>query len=71
MKQYHLSPERAKELITAAGFSGFFTLPGDILEPQQRLADLFYANGEIPSKVDVTSQFDPRFNDVVQKAQAT
>ena len=71
VKQYHLSPERAKELITAAGFSGFFTLPGDILEPQQRLADLFYANGEIPSKVDVTSQFDPRFNDVVQKAQAT
>ena len=51
------------------GVADFLPLPGDLLEPQQRLADLFAAQGRIPATVDVTPAFDGRFNEVVAAAQ--
>ena len=51
------------------GVPSFIQLPGDVAAAQQKLADLFQENGEIPSKVDAAQEFDSRFNAIVQKAQ--
>lgn len=70
VEQYGLTPERATELVESGnGSTEFFPLPGDILEPQQEVADLFTAADQIPDELDVTPQFDGRFNDVVAAAQ--
>ena len=72
VKQYGLTPERATELVEAgSGTTEFFPLPGDILEPQQKVADLFAEAGQIPTKIDVAQEFDGRFNDVVAEAQGS
>lgn len=65
---YGLSPERAAEVVGQAGDAAFFELPGEVLDAQQRLADLFQANGEIPEQVDVASEFDNRYNQLVAEA---
>jgi sulfonate transport system substrate-binding protein len=64
-QQYGLSPARAAAVSTAIGPSSFFTLPGAMLAPQQRLAGLYKAAGAIPSTVSVGKEFDPRFNQLV------
>ncbi|MCM3886254.1 ABC transporter substrate-binding protein [Frankia sp. R82] len=69
VKQYGLTSERASAIVARTGTPSFFPLPGDIVPAQQRLADLFRDAGEIPAKVDVAKEFDPRFNQVVAKAQ--
>jgi sulfonate transport system substrate-binding protein len=69
VKQYGLTKERGNEIVARQGTGTFVPIPGNILEPQQHLADLYQAAGEIPSKVDVTETFDSRFNDLVEKAQ--
>jgi len=66
--QYKLTPERAAQVQAENGSNGFVSLPGDIVPAQQRLADLFLAAGEIPTKVDVSQQFDVRFNQLLQEA---
>lgn len=67
--QYGLPAERADELVASgSGTFEFFTLPGEVLEPQQRLADLFHEAGQIPAAIDVESSFDTRFNDLVEEA---
>ncbi len=45
-------------------------MPGDIEDQQQRLADLFFEAGQIPEEVDVSAEFDTRFNDLVREVQA-
>ena len=35
------------------------------VKAQQHLADLFYAAGEIPAKVDVKKEFSTKYNAVV------
>jgi sulfonate transport system substrate-binding protein len=67
--QYHLKPARAALVAKAVGVPSFIQLPGDIAPAQQKLADLFQSNGEIPSKVDAAAEFDSRFNAIVRKAQ--
>jgi sulfonate transport system substrate-binding protein len=67
--QYHLSPARAAIVAKQVGVPSFIQLPGDVAAAQQKLADLFQENGEIPSKVDAAQEFDSRFNAIVQKAQ--
>jgi sulfonate transport system substrate-binding protein len=70
VKQYGLTPERATELVESGnGSTEFFPLPGDILKPQQKVADLFTAAGQIPGEIDVAQEFDGRFNDVIAEAQ--
>ncbi|QXC59443.1 ABC transporter substrate-binding protein [Aquihabitans sp. G128] len=70
VKQYGLSPERAKELVAQGnGSTKFFALPGDILKQQQKLADLFVDAGQIPAKIDVSAEFDNRFNDLILAEQ--
>jgi len=69
VKKYGLAPDRANAIVAATGTPTFFQLPGEIIAPQQRLADLFHSAGEIPAKVDVFEEFDTRFNQVVAKAQ--
>ncbi|MCU1401437.1 MAG: hypothetical protein JWN62_4546, partial [Acidimicrobiales bacterium] len=71
VKTYGLSPERAAQLSTENGPTEFYAVPGDLLEPQQHLADLFAAAGQIPAKIDVSSSFDTRFNDLVAATEAT
>ncbi len=69
--QYHLTPARAAEVVKAIGPTSFVQLPGSIVKAQQHLADLFFSSGEIPAKVDVSGEFDTRFNALVQKAQTS
>ena len=69
--QYHLTPARAAQVEAEVGGASFVPIPGDIAPAQQKLADLFLAAGQIPHKVDVTSEFDPRFNDLIAKVQGT
>lgn len=64
-KQYGLTPERALELAESTGKTSFFELPGPIGEPQQKLADLFFAAGQIPAELDTSKEFDPRFNELI------
>jgi sulfonate transport system substrate-binding protein len=66
--QYHLSPAAGRQLFDLAGPVTFVSLPGDLVADQQKLADLYYAAHELPSKVDVSAEFDGRFNDAVQAA---
>ena len=68
--QYHLSPARATTVAKEDGVPSFIQLPGDVAPAQQKLADLFQENGEIPIKVDAAEEFDSRFNAIIQKAQA-
>jgi sulfonate transport system substrate-binding protein len=67
--QYGLTPERAAEVIEAQGVGSFIDLPGDVLDQQQVLADLFVDDGQIPAALDVAAEFDGRFNDLVQEVQ--
>jgi sulfonate transport system substrate-binding protein len=67
--QYHLPLAKAQAILAEAGTTSFISLPGDIVPAQQRLADLYTEAGEIPNKVAVNSEFDTRFNSLVQQAQ--
>jgi sulfonate transport system substrate-binding protein len=67
--QYGLTPERADEIVAAQGVASFVDLPGEVLEQQQVLADLFVEAGQIPQHVDVAAEFDGRLNDLVQQVQ--
>jgi sulfonate transport system substrate-binding protein len=71
VKQYHLPLSRAQELVKETGAASFIALPGEVEAAQQKLADLFQANGEVPTKVDVSAEFDSRFNTLVEKAQGS
>ncbi|HEX7132258.1 MAG TPA: ABC transporter substrate-binding protein, partial [Iamia sp.] len=69
---YGLSPERAAELQAENGETRFYPVPGDeLLEAQQRLADLFVEAEQIPTEIDVAAQFDNRFNDLVEQEQGS
>lgn len=70
-ENYGLTPERAHELVAENGVTRFYPLPGPILDAQQALADLFVAAGQIPAPVDVTAQFDTRFNELVEAEQGS
>lgn len=65
---FGLSPERAATLAAEGGQVELLKLPDDIAASQQHLADLYFAEGEIPIELDVTMQFDTRFNDILDKA---
>lgn len=69
--EYHLTPARAAVVSAEIGTPSFVQLPGNIVPAQQHLADLFHSAGQIPSKVDVASEFDPTFNAVVAAAQGS
>jgi sulfonate transport system substrate-binding protein len=71
VEKYKLSVERGNEIAKAIGPVTFIQLPADIVPAQQRLADLFFKAGEIPARIDVSSEFDSRYNDVVKKAEGT
>lgn len=71
VQQYGLTPDRAAELVERTGGTEFIELPGDIVPQQQKLADLFFEAGQIPVEVDVTEEFDTRFNDVVAEAKGS
>ncbi len=53
------------------GPSTFLQLPGDVLADQQEAADLYFAAGQIPRKINVAEQFDPRFNGLVASLEAS
>jgi sulfonate transport system substrate-binding protein len=67
--QYGLTPARAAAVAATVGPSSFFSLPGAIVGPQQKLANLYQAAGSIPSKITVNKEFDGRFNALVASVQ--
>jgi sulfonate transport system substrate-binding protein len=69
--QYGLKPARAAYVSKVVGVSKFFALPGVMLGPQQNLANLYLAAGVIPSRVNVTQEFDSRFDTLVTTEQAS
>lgn len=66
---YGLTPERSQELLEENGQTAFYEIPGDLLDQQQKLADLFFENDQIPARIDVAGSFDTRFNVVVEREQ--
>jgi len=70
-KQYGLTPQRAAEVQAATGSASFFALPGEVGPAQQRLANLFTAAGEIPNKINTSSEFDTAFNSLVTTTQGS
>ncbi|MGO8861062.1 MAG: ABC transporter substrate-binding protein [Acidimicrobiales bacterium] len=71
VQQYGLSPARAAEVAAREGPTTFFELPGAVQAAQQNLANLFAAAGQIPSRINVAKEFDPRFNDLVTSVQGS
>jgi sulfonate transport system substrate-binding protein len=67
--QYHLPLAAGLQQLERTGKVSFLELPGELVEPQQVLADLYHESGDIPEKVDVADEFDGRFNDAVREAQ--
>jgi sulfonate transport system substrate-binding protein len=68
--RYGLSIEAATALNEATGPTRFITLPDEIIEQQQRLAELLVAAGELPDELDVGPEFDSRFAAVIAAAGA-
>jgi sulfonate transport system substrate-binding protein len=69
VKELRLTRSAGESLVTTTGVDRFFALPGELAKEQQRLADLYVDEGEIPEKVDVAGEFDPRFNQLIETAQ--
>jgi sulfonate transport system substrate-binding protein len=69
VKEYQLPRGAAESLLATTGVDKFVMLPGEVSKQQQRLADLYFDGGEIPAKVDVASEFDTRFNQLVETVQ--
>jgi sulfonate transport system substrate-binding protein len=70
VKQYNLSLQAGLKNIEQRGKTTFLPLPGDLVAPQQKLADLYLDAGDIPEKIDVSTSFDGRLNQAVREAQA-
>jgi len=70
VEQYGLPLAKGVEILKAGGGIKVLELPGELAEPQQALTDRFYEAGIIPKELDAASQFDSRFNAVVQEASA-
>lgn len=66
--QYRLPLAFGLSILKEEGPTAFYDLPGPFLGPQQNLADLYAQAGEIPAKEDVTAEFTPQFNAVIDKA---
>jgi sulfonate transport system substrate-binding protein len=66
VNQYKVPLAEGEKLLAAAGPTTFFSLPGSLVRPQQILANLYQSAGEIPSKINVASEFDGVFNAVVK-----
>jgi sulfonate transport system substrate-binding protein len=69
--QYGLKPARSAYVSSVVGRSSFFALPGSMLAAQQNLANLYLAAGSIPSHINITKEFDSRFNSLVNSVQAS
>ncbi len=69
--QYKLSPARAAAVAKELGSTSFLQLPGAVLADQQEAADLYQQAGQIPRKVDVAQEFDPRYNSLVASLEAS
>lgn len=65
---FKLTEPEAQKDVAHEGPTCFYPLSTELLRAQQGLADLLAKAGEIPAKLDVTSEFDGRFNSVLDKA---
>ncbi|HEY3842559.1 MAG TPA: ABC transporter substrate-binding protein [Acidimicrobiales bacterium] len=66
--QYKLPLSTAQHLLAQSGPVSFLSLPGPLSGPQQNLANLYSAAGEIPAKVAVGGEFSSLFNQTVKTA---
>lgn len=64
VKRQRLSPADGRRIEQATGALSF-PLLRDLVAFQQGLADLIYAAGDLPKKLDVQAEFDLRFDDVI------
>jgi sulfonate transport system substrate-binding protein len=69
--QYGLSPARAAAVAKLYGPTTFLKLPGSVLATQQLAASLYSKAGQIPSSINVTKEFDSRFNGLVAAEQGS
>jgi sulfonate transport system substrate-binding protein len=69
VEDFQLTRRAAESLLATTGPDRFVALPGEVAKQQQRLADLYVEGGQIPAKVDVASEFDTRFNELVESVQ--
>ena len=69
--QYGLSQARAVAVAKLYGPTTFLKLPGSVLATQQLAASLYFKAGQIPSKVNVTKEFDSRFDGLVAADQGS
>lgn len=69
--QYGLSPARAAAVAKLYGPTTFLKLPAAVLATQQLAASLYLKAGQIPSKVNVTKEFDSRFNGLIAADQGS
>jgi len=59
------------DAITKAEGDDSFPLLSSIVSRQQELADLIYAAGDLPEKLDASKEFDLRFDEVIAAANRT
>jgi len=64
VKRQHLGMAEGLRIEAAEGAVSF-PLLRDLIDTQQGLADLIFAAGDLPKKLDVHSEFDLRFDDVI------
>ena len=69
VQQYKMPLAVGEEVIADEGPYSFLPLPGSLAASQQLLANLYASAGEIPSKLNVSAEFDSHFNPVVKENQ--
>jgi sulfonate transport system substrate-binding protein len=66
---YKVPLATATKLVAEQGRWSMLQLPGPLAGPQQTLADLYTASGDIPSSLDASQEFSTAYNSVVAAAQ--
>jgi sulfonate transport system substrate-binding protein len=69
VKEYGLTVAAGTKLMAELGKTTFVPINQSLYAAQQEQANLFTAAGEIPSHVNVTAEFNPKFNSVIAAAQ--
>ncbi|GAA1361658.1 MetQ/NlpA family ABC transporter substrate-binding protein [Streptomyces beijiangensis] len=53
------TPALGRQVFEAVGRTSYVPVDDAVIQAQQKQADLFTANGQLPGKVDLSGQFDP------------
>jgi len=67
--EYKLTLAEGEAILSDAGATTFYDLPGPFLKPQQNLANLYAQAGVIPAQEDVSAEFSSLYNATVNAAK--